>query len=227
VQTLIAEDLLLLLLDDDSGKVTLTSYPQTVLGGALLVELATTGSVEVEGKTSIWRSARVRAVDGAAPQDPVLRSAYDVVAAKPRTAEDLVDRLGKGAREPLADRLAERGILQRRDDRALGLFPRTRWPAVDSSHEQEVRRSLTDVLVQGVEPDERTGALVALLSAIDKPHRVVDHRGLPSGEVRKRAKRIAEGDWAAQAVRDAIRASTAAVTAAIAASTAATTTATT
>ncbi len=130
METLIAEDLLLLLLDDDSGRLTLTSYPQTVLGGALLVELAMSGAVEV----------------------------------------------GEGAG-----------------------------------------------------PDDRTGVLVALLSAIDKPHKVVDHRGLSSKEVRKRAKRIAEGDWAAKAVRDAIAASTAAVSAAVAstAATAATTAATT
>ena len=39
------------------------------------------------------------------------------------------------------------------------------------------------------------------------------HEGLPSSEVRKRAKRIAEGDWAAKAVKDAIEASTAAIAA--------------
>jgi hypothetical protein len=36
--TLISEDLLLLLLDDDSGSLTGTAYPQTALGGALLIE---------------------------------------------------------------------------------------------------------------------------------------------------------------------------------------------
>ncbi|ABL80899.1 MULTISPECIES: GPP34 family phosphoprotein [unclassified Nocardioides] len=220
METLIAEDLLLLLLDDESGKLTLTSYPQAVLGGALLVELASAGAVEVEEQTGVWHSAKVRALPGAAPQDAVLRTAYDVVAAKPRTAHDLVDRLGKGTREALAERLGARGILERHDDRVLGLFPRTRWPAVDSSREQEVRRQLTAVLVQGVEPDERTGALVALLSAIDKPHQVVDHEGLSAGQVRKRAKQVAKGDWAAKAVRDAITASTAAITA-VAATTAA------
>lgn len=221
MEILIAEDMLLLLLDDESGKLTLTSYPQTVLGGALLVELAITGAVEVEEKTSVWRSVKVRAVAGAAPADPVLRAAYDVIADRPRTAQDLVQRLGKGARDALADRLAERGLLERHDDRVLGLFPRTRWPAVDASHEQEVRRQLTAALVQGVDPDERTGALVALLSAIDKPHKVVDHEGLSAGEVRKRAKTIAKGDWAATAVRDAITASTAAITAVAATSAAA------
>ena len=99
----------------------------------------------------------------------------------------------------------------------LGLFPRKRWPSVDATHEQEVRRALTAALVQGVEPDERTGALIALLSAIDKAHKVVDHEGLSASDVRKRAKEISEGAWAAKAVRDAIAAATAAIAAAVAA----------
>jgi hypothetical protein len=33
---------------------------------------------------------------------------------RPRGAQDLVDRLGKGAKEQLASRLVERGLLERR-----------------------------------------------------------------------------------------------------------------
>ena len=212
METLVAEDLLLLLLDDEKGTLT-TSSAQPALGGALLVELALTGAVEIGTKASPWHTAKVRAVEGSAPPDPVLREAYEVVAQRPRTAQDLVDRLGKGVKERLADRLVERGVLRREDGRVLGLFPRTRWPEVDSTHEEQVRRALTAVLVQGAEPDERTGALVALLSALDKAHRVVDRDGLSSREVRRRAKEIAQGDWAAKAVRDAIAASTAVIAA--------------
>ncbi|MFC6342189.1 GPP34 family phosphoprotein, partial [Nocardioides hankookensis] len=181
--TLIAEDLLLLLLDDESGKLTGTSYPQPALGGALLIELALSGAVEVGDKTSVWRTAKVRAVPEQPPEDPILRAAYDVVAEKERSAQDLVDRLGKGVRDRLADQLVERGILERRDDKVLGLFPRTRWPAVDSTHEDGVRRALTGALVQGQDPDERTAAIVALLHALDKAHKVVDHDGISSKQV--------------------------------------------
>lgn len=217
--TLIAEDLLLLMLDDRSGRLTGTSYPQTVLGGALLIELAISEAVEIGEKPSIWSAARVTAV-GRAPDDQQLRAAYDVVAAKPRTAQDLVGRLGKDAQQVLAERLVARGILERVDGKVLGLFPTRRWPTADATREQEVRRALVAVLVQGLEPDPRTGALVALLHATDRAHQVVDHEGLSSREVRRRAKQIAEGAWAAKAVRDAILASTTAIT--VAASAAAT-----
>jgi len=221
--TLIAEDVLLLLLDDESGSVVGTSYVATVLGGAVLIELAMTGAVDVEEKSSVWRSAKVRSNPAVVPEDEVLRRAAAVVGQKERSAQDLVDRLGKGLKDELADRLVQRGILERRRDKVLGVFPRTRWPAVDSSHEATVRRALTRTLVQGTDPDPRTAAIVALMSAIDWAHKVVDHQGVSRSEMRKRAKTIAEGDWAAKAVRDAISAATAAVAAAVTASTVAAT----
>ena len=209
---LIAEDLLLLLLDDRKGTVS-GAYTRTALGGAVLVELALAEAVTVEEKTRAWRSAKVSA--GAAPAglDPVLERARATIAEKERSAQDLVDRLGKGLDDELAERLVQKGILERRDGRVLGLFPVTRWPAVDSAHEEAVRRSLTAALVEGAQPDARTAALVALLHAIGRAHKTVRHEGLSASEVRKRAKRIAEGDWAAKAVKDAIEASTAAIAA--------------
>lgn len=221
---LIAEDLLLLLLDDDSGKLNHASYLDTGIGGALLVELALGEHVEVVKGSGMWARAKVHPTSSAPPQDPVLVEALQLVAEKERTAQDLVGRLGKKRREPLLARLGADGILRREEGKVLGLFPSTRWPAVDSGHEADVRRKLGDALVHGVQPDERTAALVALLSSLDLAQKVVDTGGLSGREVRKRAKEIADGDWAAKAVRDAIAAAQAAVTAAVVASTTAATT---
>lgn len=216
--TLIAEDLLLLLLDDEKGTIAASTYLDTALGGALLVELALGGAVEVEEKRGFWHAARVRATaDPAVVREPVLRNALATVAEKERTAQDLVRRLGKGVKDTLLESLAERGMVERRQDKVLGLFPRTTWPAVDSTHEDAVRRALTAALVSGGEPDERTRGLVALLHALGRAHRTVEHQGMSGGEVRRRAKALADGDWAAKAVKDAIAASTAAMTAAVAA----------
>jgi hypothetical protein len=217
---LVAEDLLLLLLDEESGKVRASDSAEAALGGAVLAELAILGAVTVEERTSRWKAPKV-AVTGPVPQDRVLADAVELVAGKERSAQDLVPRLGKGLVQTLGDRMADRGILERRQSRLLGMLPRTRWPAADSSHEAEVRQSLASVLVQGTTPDARTGALVAVLSAIDRAHKVVDHDGLSRREVKKRAKEIAEGAWAAKGVQDAIKATNAAVLAAVAAGAAA------
>ena len=217
--TLIAEDLLLLLLDDESGKPQ-TQQLQVALGGAVLVELALEGMVEVAEPTAMWRSAKVRPVAGASPDDPVLASALRTAGEKDRSAQSLVEKLGKGLSDTLCRRLAERGILERRDDKVLGLFPRTRWPARDTSHEDDLRRALTTVLVYGNEPEPRTGALVALLHAVDRVHKAVPHPGVSDRDVKKRAKQLSDGQWAATAVKEAVTAATAATVAAMTAATA-------
>ncbi len=213
---LIAEDLLLLLLDDDSGKVPLSTAGVAAigLGGAVLAELALLGAVTILDNKSRFRSPTVQ-VAGPAPSDRVLADALEVVGDKERNAQALVARLGKDLLPTLADRLADRGVLERREDRLFGLIPRTRWPVADKTREEEVRRALTSVLVQRTTPDAHTGTLVAVLAAIDRAHKVVP--GLSGREIKKRAKEVTEGAWAAPGVREAIKASNAAVVAAVAA----------
>ena len=217
---LIAEDLLLLVLDDEKGTLT-SSWVQQALGGAILTELAMAGSVEVVPKSG-FTPAKASVVPGRRPEEPILAAAYDSLAAKPIAAKTAVTNLGKGLHEALAARLCDRNILKRRDDKILGIFPRTTWPAADSTHEDGVRRQLTAVLVQGTTPDATTGPLIALLSSIDLAHKVVDTRDVGAGEVKKRAKQIARGDWAAKGVKDAIDEVTAVMTAVMVSTTAAT-----
>ena len=214
MQTLIAEDLLLLLLDDAKGTLAASDKVQPLLGGALLLELALAGRVEVTERTSRWASAKV-AVTGPPLGEPLLDEAMARVAEKPRSAQDLVGRLGKGTRERLLDRLVARGLVERRDGKVLGLFPHTTWPARDARHEESVRALLQGALVHGLTPDARTSALIALLSAIDHAHKVVDRGDLPARTVKARAKEVADGAWAAQAVKDAVMAAQAAIAAAV------------
>lgn len=218
---LLAEELLLLLLDDERGTLTASAAADAGIGGALLTELAVSGMVDVQGGGGWFSRTTVRVAGGAAPADPLLTRAAEVVAEKPRTAQSLVGRLGKDARGPLLDRLVRRGLLHRDEDRVLGIFPRTRWPAADTRHEEQVRAELARAIAQG-RPDERSGALLALLSAMDAAHKVLTVPGLTAREIRARARAAAQGEWAAQAVRDAVAAAQAATIGAVTAATAAT-----
>ncbi len=223
--TLIAEDLLLLLLDDTKGTVATWGKTDAVLGGAVLAELAVTGQVTVDEHKSIWRTDKVHASQLApADLDPLLAEALATIAEKDRKASTLVGKIGKGLEGRLAARLADRGILERRDGRLLGLFPRTTWPAADTTHENDVRQTITACLVDGAQPDERTGALIALLAAIDQAHSAVSAGTTAKKMVlEKKAKEIAAGQWAAKAVKDAVDAAPAAmVVGVVAASSAAT-----
>ncbi len=204
--TLIAEDLLLLLLDDEDGTLVQQSFVDQALAGAVLAELALEGHVVLQERRGWGAKPHVVPADGAAPDDEVLAHALGIVAEKPRDAGGLLRPLGKGLRQHLAERLVERGVLRREEDRVLGLFPRTTWPAVDSTHEAEVRRDIAATLVDGVPPGPRTAAIVGLLHAIGRAHKTVDHAGVPAHEVRKRAKAVAEGDLASAAVSAAVQA---------------------
>ena len=175
----------------------------------MLAELAILGRATVDEKTSIWRAGKVRAT-GAAPADldPVLADALATIAEKDRTASTLVTKLGKGLADWLAAGLAARRILERRDGKRLGLIPRTTWPAVDTTRDNQLRRTITVCLVDGGRPDERTAALIALLWAVDEAHKAVGgNHASTNRQLKKRAKEIAEGQWPAKAVKDAVAAS--------------------
>lgn len=219
---LIIEDYLLLVLDDVTGKpVGDSSYLQQIAGGALLVELALLGRVDLAGDGSGWRSGRVVVRDQAPTGRALLDDALAVVKSREgSTPKGLVEALSRTKPADAAlDELVARGLLRREDGRILGIFPTTRWPAADSRHEGELRGTLARTLLDGGAPDERTGALVAILAATRQAGRVMAAGApLTASERRSvdhRAKDLAEGSWAAGATRRYVEEITAATTAAI------------
>ncbi|PRX47287.1 Golgi phosphoprotein 3 GPP34 [Prauserella shujinwangii] len=212
----IAEDLLLLLFDDESGKpaegVRNLGYS---LAGALLIELAMQGRVDVSDGTGEEKAGRLVVLDETPTGTPVLDDALGGLAGLAgRKPKDVIGPLARDdLRGRLLDGLADRGVLRREEGRILGLFPTTRWPAEDSGHEAAVRDGLRRVLVDGERPDERMGALIALLVGMGVVRRVVD--GPDPKAVERRAKEIAEGNWAGDAMRRAVDEMTAAVMAAV------------
>lgn len=210
MEPLIAEDLLLLLLDDERGTATsLWVDAGTPLAGAALAQLALDGAIEVE-PGAFLASARLRAT-GAPATDPTLARVLAVVAEKPRAVSSVVSRTAKGLRDDLAQRLVAAGVLRREEDRVMGLFPRTTWPAADVQREAGVRERLRQVLQGGAEPDPRTTVLAGILGALDRIPQTLGLQGAEAREAKRRAKAIAQGEWASKAVSDAVAATMVAV----------------
>jgi hypothetical protein len=212
----LAEDLLLLLLDDDSGRlITDGTSADHALAGAVLVDLVDAGRVaEEDGKLHV--------MDTAVLDEPVLEAGLARLTEKaPAKPQRAVEVLTKNVRETVLEALAGRGLIRQDKDRVLGLFPRRTWPAVDSAHEDSVRAELTAALVGGERPSGRAGALISLLHAIGVVPKVVEG---DKKALKARAGEISDGDWAGVAVKKAVQAIQAAVTAAaVTASTAGTT----
>ncbi len=218
---LIAEDLLLLLTDDETGKRSgTTTEVDLALGGAMLLDLALAGRADVAGPGEDVRAGRLVVRDDTPTEDPLLDEALATVEDKQgKRPRDVVRTLSKKLRPRLYDRLVERGVLREEKGRALGIFPVDRWPAEQAEHERELRDRLRAALRTGLATDPRTGALVALLSALKAVPKVMDpdEVGLTKRELKDNAKRIAEGEWASAAVRKAIDSMNAAMVAVIAA----------
>lgn len=219
---MVAHDLLLLLLDDEVGKVTAwVTEPDKALAGAVLVDLAERELIDVAREGSALRKGRLVVRGGGRPDEGVLREALEVVRAKEgRKPDAVLGPLAKGLRGRLAGDLVAAGLLRREERRVFGLFRTYRLPAVDDAYETELRSRLADVLAGRREPDGRTGPLIGLLHAVGAVTKVlvVEDKKV----ARRRAKEIAKGEWAAAAVGRAIQAVQAAVVAALIASTAAT-----
>jgi hypothetical protein len=217
---LLAEDLLLLLTDDETGKLAASGTEVDVaLGGALLVELALTDRVDVAGAGADERVREGRLVvrNPGPTGDDLLDEALTLVLQREgKKPQSVVTRLGKRARVRLYERLVESGVLRTEADRILGIFPTHRWPTNDAAHESSVRATLLTALREGATAEARTGALISLLLALNAVQQTVDpdSLGLSKQELKANAKRIAEGDWAAKAVRQAIDSMNAAVIAA-------------
>jgi Golgi phosphoprotein 3 GPP34 len=217
---LLAEDLLLLVTDDASGRLSVASAQvDAALGGANLIELSQLDKIGVSGAGDPGRPGRLVVRDPSPAGDDVLDAALAIVGARPgKKPSAVISQLGRGLRTTLYERLASAGVLRAGQAKALGLFPVRRWPANDSGHEEQLRQSVTQALVQQAEPDPRTAALIALLHALKCEHKIADPRrhGISERQLRARAGAIAEGNWAADAVRKAIQEMNAAVAAAAA-----------
>ena len=227
---LIAEEYLLLALDEKSGKPRVGSdVLGPALGGALVTELALRERVGVTPHEAGWnKRGRVTIINTTPTDDPELDAALaKLVENEGRKVKDLLSeystkkrRLSHGVRERLLDRLAASGALVRTEDTVLGFIPRTTWPAGDSRREDDVRRRLQAALVDGTTPTERTVALIALLQVTGLLTKVVTTENKRA--LKAKAKELTDGDWAAKAVKDAIQEAAAATMAAIGATSAAT-----
>lgn len=211
---LIAEDVTLLLLDDDSGHLAGEATLYYTLGGCLLSELALRERIRITEPASAWRSAMVEVVDGDELDDPLLAEALEQVAVKPRSVTTAVTILGQHTRGQVLERLAAKGLVRENKGRFLGIFPSTTWPSADPAHEDDLRAVLSSVFRGATEPDARTRAVISMVWASGELGRVVRVEGMTQGEVEARAKEIAEGDQEATAVRNAIVATSSAIVAA-------------
>lgn len=159
----LAEDLLLLLFQPASGTIGGENTLFYALGGAVLAELALAGRVEATDPASA--QPKLRAVDGAAPTDPLVRAGWEYVAQKPRSGQALIAAIGPTLREPVITRLLDSGHLSEREHKAMGIFTTTRLTEGSTGRRAQLVTAVRDALTTEHTPEPRIAALTGLLFA--------------------------------------------------------------
>lgn len=198
-EPLLVEDVLLLLFQPDSGSIAGENTLFYVLGGAVLADLAFIGRIAPEERAL---STRVHAAGVGDMTDALLDPAWDYVSQKPRDVQSVLAAIGPALRGPVLDRLVDRGDLNRRRGKTLGIFPSEKLELGRARRASLVSR-VRAVLVDGEHPTPRTAASIALLSASGTLPQF--HREIPwSGDVYTRGKEMERGHWGASAASIAV-----------------------
>lgn len=196
--------LFLLSRDDETGAPR-GSYNNYIQMGGAIAELVFQDRVNL-------REDRRRTIDVVNPAptgSPFLDMVLDRVASsEPRSIQSWTDKLSRmsGRIETLGQELVALGAVHRRPQKALGLFPITRWPQNAPRPKKALLDGMASMLFDPTAPfDMRTGTVIALANAGHLLKRNFDRAALRAHKPHIRD--ITRGDWpAAEAAGKAIEA---------------------
>lgn len=159
------EEVLLLMLDDETGRLQERAAPSGdfAIAGAVLAELALAGRIDSD-------PARLYVVNPAPTGDALQDRALAQIAAATDTQDSRhwIETLAADAddyREALFARLVSKGILKRVEGRFLWVFPERRYPVISDKEEREVKARIMGVLFNDEIPDPRDAMLIGLCRA--------------------------------------------------------------
>ncbi|MFF3866842.1 GPP34 family phosphoprotein [Micromonospora sp. NPDC001898] len=157
----LAEELLLLAYDDESGKATMPRISLDLgMAAAVLIELALAGRIT-------YADGNLVVADPTGTGEPTLDEVLARMAADtPHTPSSWVQRLRHGLRDRILGDLVARGAVRDVEETELGFINVHRYPTADASMEEDTRRRLAEALADGQLPDERTAALATLVAVL-------------------------------------------------------------
>jgi hypothetical protein len=159
------EEILLLMLDDETGRLQERAAPSGdfAIAGAVLAELALAGRIDTDTNRLYVTNP---APTGDALQDRAL--AQIVASTDVMDSRHWIETLAADAdeyREALFARLVSKGILKRVEGRFLWVFPERRYPVISDKEEREVKARIMGVLFNDEIPDPRDSLLIGLCRA--------------------------------------------------------------
>lgn len=199
-----AEEMMLLMLDDEGGKFidVPTVSLEHALAGSVLMDLALERRVDTDPK-------QLFVIDPTPTGDDLL----DPTLARIVQAEETYDCghwikasavHADEIRERALDRLVERGILRREEDRFMWVLPTRRYPIIDNKTVREVKLRIMEVLFGNEIPDPRDIVIICLADACRVFDLIMSKKELRQAQERIDVVRRMDliGQAVARAVRD-------------------------
>ncbi|SDT76417.1 GOLPH3/VPS74 family protein [Actinoplanes derwentensis] len=180
----LAEELLLLAYDDQTGKASGSRIGLDLgMAAAVLIDLA------LANRIAYAADGHLVVTDATPLGDPVADGVLGKVATEePHTPAQWLQRLRHRLRIRVLEDLCARGVVRDVDETQLGVIHVHRYPTSDPAYEAEIRGRLAAALIGNTLPDERTAALATLLVAA----RMEPALKLPQDEVDRAHERLAE-----------------------------------
>jgi len=197
-----AEEILLLALDDESGK--LHALPEGSLNlavaGALIMELAFLGALDTDDKN-------LQVLSREKTGDPLLDDVLaDIPEESPLAIQRALNAVSADAdkwKKRLFDELKNKGILNQEEHRLFFVLKERRYPVIDDAEEQEVKSRIRDVVTDpDAIPDPKDVVIISLMDACDLGPVVFDEVELEKYD--QRIQTIAKMDFVGQALSAAV-----------------------
>ena len=202
--TTLAEELVLLAFDDQTGR-NRVNYLDYGLVGAVLLDLTLAQRIDLSGRHVVVHDSRPT---GEPVHDEILQR---IQQSRPRKPAVWVQKLRKGLRNRVLDKLVAASVLRHQKDTVMGLFPMNRYFVVIDTLKTDARNRLSHAVDTGAKPNEPTAALAGLVNALKMERHALP--GRKTRDTRKALAAIAEKSWASEAIKKAIAATQSAVTA--------------
>jgi hypothetical protein len=199
----LSQDLILLALNPQTGKTRFSFYAALEYGlvGSLLLDLVLRGKLEIDNDNRV-----IGAIAGNTGDEFLDQHLNEVLASsRPRTARSWITRWRRRYRwfQPIVlQNLVDLGVLQRQEQRILGLFPTQRYFLTDESIQREIVQQVRAAVLEGTGLNARMAALISLMQASHLTDAVF--RPEERTEARSRIEVIAEGELVGKAVSKAI-----------------------
>jgi hypothetical protein len=207
----LSQDLILLALNPQTGKTRFSWYAALDYGlvGSLLLDLVLQGKLEIDNDNRVIGALRAlhgQATAGNTGNEFLNQRLSEVLASsRPQTARFWVTRWRRryrGIQTIVLQNLVDLGVLERQEQRILGLFPTQQYFLTDESMQREIVQQVRAAVLEGTGLDSRMAALISLMQASHLTDAVFRPEERP--EARSRIKAITREELVGKAVSKAI-----------------------